>query len=145
MVGDTPEFRRYMIAVTPKGLERERVNQSSFHFFVGDSLRELGTPAPAGKSFAEYLDAQPPGKASLLAELRREPEIVSLLMGARLPPQTRFQEKPQYVVSTTTLMLLRGKALSLSVYGAYDGAADLDWIRTITVRWIDELQRLNSR
>lgn len=145
MVGDAPELRRYMIAVTPRGLERERVNQSTFNFFVGDALRELGPPVPTGKSFAEYLDSQPPGRASLLAELRRDPQVVSVLMGTRAPPQGRFQEKPQYLVSTTSLMLLRGKALNLSVYGGYDSPADLDWIRAITVRWIDELQRLNTR
>jgi hypothetical protein len=145
MVGDPPEFKRYMVAVTPRGMERERVNQQTFNLFVGDALRELGEPALAGKSYTGYLDTQPPGKASLLAELRRERELVSVLQGTRLAPQNRFQEKPQYVLSTTTLMLMRGKALNLSVYGAYDGPADLDWIRSITVRWIEELERLNNR
>ena len=145
MVGDTPELRRYMIAITPRGLERERVTRETFDFFVGDSLRELGEPAPAGKAYADYLDAQPPGKASLLAPLRRDPQVVSMLLGTRLPPQGRLQEKTQYLLSTTTLLLLRGKALNLSVYGGYDSPADLDWIRSITVRWIEDLQRLNNR
>jgi hypothetical protein len=145
MVGDPPEFRRYMIAVTPKGLEHERVSQSTFNFFVGDALRELGPPATAGKTFAEYLDTQPPGKASLLAELRRSADVVSVLQGTRLPSQGRFGEKPQYLVSTTTLMLVRSKALNLSVYAGYDSPADVDWIRSITARWVDELQRLNNR
>ena len=144
-VGDPPEFRRYMLVVTPKGMERDRVNAQSFGFFVGDALRELGESAPAEKSYTEYLDAQPPGKASLLAELRREPQLVSVLQGTRLVAQGRSREKPQYVLSTTTLMLLRGKALNLSVFGAYDSAPDLDWIRSITLRWIEELQRLNAR
>jgi hypothetical protein len=145
MSGDPPEFRRYMIAVTPKALERERVNRQDFNAFVGSSMRELGTPAPAGKSFAEYLDTQPPGKANVLAELRRDPEVVSLLLGTRVPPQGRSPEKSQYLLSTTTLVLMRGKALNLSVFGGYDSPADLDWIRAITVRWIDDLQRLNNR
>jgi hypothetical protein len=145
MVGDPPEFRRYMIAVTPKGLERERVTQTMFDYFVSDALRELGPAAPAGKEFSEFLDSQPPGKGSLLAELRREPSIVSVLRGARLPPQGRYAEKPQYVLSTTTLMLMRGKALNLSVYGSYDSPADVEWIRSITMRWVEELQRLNNR
>jgi hypothetical protein len=42
-------------------------------------------------------------------------------------------------------MLVRSKALSLAVYTAYDDPADLAWIRAMTARWIDELQRLNSR
>ena len=145
MAGDAPELRRYMIAVTPKGMEAERVDRSAFGLFAGDALREVGAAAPAGPDFMRHLDAQPPGRAALLAELRREPEVVSVLQGARLPPQGRFAGKPQYALFTTTLMLLRGKALNVAVYGPYDGPSDLDWIRSITVRWIDELQRLNNR
>jgi hypothetical protein len=145
-LGDPPEFRRYMIAVTPKELERQRVSRQAFNGFVVASLRELGEPAPADKSLTQYLDLQPAGKASLITELRRDTEVVSVLVGARLAPQGRSQPKPQqYLVSTTTLMLVRGKALNLSVYGEYDSPADIDWARAITVRWIDELQRLNTR
>lgn len=145
MVGDPPEFRRYMLVATPKGLERERVTAAAFSQLVGDALQGLGAAAPPGKSFSEYLDDQPPGKANLLAELRREPDIVSVLQGTRLPSQGRFDERQQYVLSTTTLMLLRGKALNVSVYGPLEGPADVEWIRSITARWIGELQRLNNR
>jgi hypothetical protein len=144
MVGDTPEFRRYMIAVTPKGLERERVSPAAFSVFVGEALRELGSQ-PAEGDVQKYLYAQPPGKPSLLAELRREPDVVSVLQGTRVPGQRRASEAPQYALSTTTLMLLRGKALNLSVHTLYESAADLDWIRVTTARWIDEIARLNYR
>ena len=133
-----------MIAVTPKELERERVSPQRFDQFALAVLRELGERAPAGKGFTEYFDQQPAGKPSLLAELRRDAEVVSVLAGARIQPQSRSQ-KQQYVLSTTSLMLLRGKVLSLAVYGAYDSPADLDWIRAITARWVDDLQRLNPR
>ena len=145
MVGDPPELRQYMLAVTPKGLERERVGAKAFDNLVGDALRGLGPAAPAGTPFSDYLDLQPPGKANLLVELRREPELVSVLQGTRLPAEGRFFDKPQYVLTTTTLMLVRGKALNLSVYGGYHSAADVEWIRSTTVRWIDEVQRLNKR
>src|SRR5205807_9947955 len=46
-LGDTPEFRRYMIAVTPKGLERERVSPAAFGVFVRDSLVALGSSPAA--------------------------------------------------------------------------------------------------
>jgi len=144
MQGDTPELRRYMVAVTPKVLERERLDRERFDGFVQGALRELGTPPPAGKTFAEVFDAQPAGKPVLLSELRRDPDLVSVLVGARVPPHPRSQ-KPQYLLSSTTLMRVRGKALSLAVYGAYETAADAEWIRAITARWIDELQRLNLR
>src|SRR5947208_12929017 len=143
-LGDLPEFRRYMIAATPKELERERVNAQRFGELAGAGLRELGERAPAGRSFTEYFDRQPAGKPSVLSELRRDADVVSVLVGARVQPQSRSQ-KQQYAVSSTTLMLLRGKVLSLSVYGAYESQADLDWVRAITARWIDDLQRLNPR
>ena len=143
-LGDTPEYRRYMIAVTPKGLERERVSPAAFGAFVRDSLAALGSP-PAAGDLQKYLDAQAPGKTTLLAELRREPDVVSVLQGTRAPAQRRSSDAPQYALSTTTLMLLRGKALNLSVYTLYENAADLDWVRATTARWIDDMARLNYR
>jgi hypothetical protein len=130
-LGDPPEFRRYMIAVTPKALERERFDRSRFDDFARAALRDLGEPVPAGKT-------------GLLQELRRDPEVVSVLVGGETPPQSR-SHKPHYVLSTMTLMLVRGKALSLAVYGAYETPSDFDWIRAITARWIEDLQRLNAR
>jgi hypothetical protein len=149
MSGDTPELRRYVIAVTPRGLERERVSTSAFNVLVGDSLRELGSPAPDA-DYVKHIDARPPGAMRLLSELRKEPEVVSVLLGTRLPAPPRasmFAEEkpPQYGLSSTTLLLVRGKALNLSVYTGYGSAADLDWIRATTARWVDELRRLNSR
>ena len=49
------------------------------------------------------------------------------------------------MLSTVTLTLIRGKMLSLSVHAAYEATADLDWIRAITTRWTEDLQRLNPR
>ena len=147
--GDTPDLRRYMIAVTPKGLERERVTTAMFGTFVSDSLHELDAVAQAEADYRTYLDSKPHGQLSMLAELRRDPEIVSVLEGTRLPSPPRgifSAEKPaQYGLTSTTLLLLRGKAINLQVYTVYDTPADLDWIRANTVRWIDELRRLNTR
>lgn len=144
MTGERMELRRYMIAVTPRGLERERVSAALFAAFVQDSLRELGAVAPQG-DLRKYLNSQPQGKASLLAELRKEPEVVSVLQGTRLPSQGGWGEEAKYLLSTTTLLLVRGKALNVAVYSGYDDAADLDWIRYVTERWIEELRRLNAR
>ena len=142
-VGDQLELRRYMIAVTPRGMERERVSEGAFKQFIGESLRGLGTP-PAEKDLVKYLDSRPSGATSLLAELRKDADVVSVLQGARAKGGGLF-ERSKYLLSSTTLMLLRGKALSLSVYTQYDDPADLEWIRATTARWIDELKRLNSR
>jgi hypothetical protein len=146
--GDTPDFRRYMTVVTPRGMEHERVGAAAFKAYAGDSLADLGPAAPAG-DFLKFLDDQPHGKASLLAELRREPEVVSVLQGTRLPGPERAsvfsRERPRYAISTTTLMLVRGKALNLSVYSLYEDAEDVRWIRVTTARWVDEVLRLNGR
>ena len=144
MQGDRPLLRRFMIAVTPRAMANQSVTTRQFDAFVGDVLRGLGTP-PAGGDLLEHLDAQPRGKTSLLGELRRETTVVSVLQGARLPDQGGFGEKPEYLLSTTTLLNLRGKALSLSVYSHYESPEDLRWLRLVTARWIEKLERLNAR
>jgi hypothetical protein len=144
MQGDRPELRRFMIAVTPKALEDQNVTVRQFEAFVGDALRGLGNPPPQG-DVLKYLDAQPRGKAALLGELRRDTTVVSVLQGTRLPARPGFGAKPEYLLSSTTLLNLRGKALSISVYSSYESADDLGWIKLVTARWIADLERLNGR
>lgn len=139
--GDTPELRRYLLVATPRAMERERVGLSRFRDFVGDSVRSLGTPAQPA-DLRMFLDAQPLGRAALIAELRRTPQAVSLLLGTRLAGQ---DAKSVYLLSTTTLLLMQAKALNVSAYAGYANDADAEWLRDTTLRWIDELQRLNTR
>lgn len=148
-VGDTPEFRRYMLVVTPREAERERITPERFQRFIGDALRDLGRP-PAGADYPKHLEEQPPNQLSLLAELRRDPAAVSVLQGLRLPPKKKpgmfsRAEPSRFVLSSTSLVLLRGKGLNLTVFTMYESPADLDWIRATTLRWVEDLQRLNSR
>jgi hypothetical protein len=146
-VGDNPVLRRYVIAVTPKGLENTRVNQASFQRMAAESLRELGSAPPAGMAYRAYLDGQPRGRPTLLAELRRDEDTICVLQGMRLPDPQQQQRarEPQYMLSTTTIMLVRGKALNVALYTAYASDADVDWIRATTARWVEEIQRLNLR
>jgi hypothetical protein len=145
-LGDSLELRRYVIAVTPKGLEDARTTLAAFHALAADSLRELGQPAPPSTDIRQYLDEQPRGRPGLLAELRKDQDVTAVLQGTRLPDVPRSREAaPRYLLSTMTLMLVRGKPLNLAIYTNYAGDADLEWIRGTTLRWIDELQRLNLR
>ena len=144
MQGDQLEAKRYMVAVTPRTMERERLTAARFGTYVNDSLRDLGTLPAAGADYRQVLDASP-GRLTLLAELRRDPEVVSVLQGVRIPNAASRPATPQYALSSTTLLLLRGKPLSLTVHGMYETPADLEWIRTVTTRWIEELQHLNPR
>ena len=148
MTGDQIEARRYMVAVTPKGLEHQRVSPDQFAAYVVDSLQGLGR-AVENPDLIKFLESQPIGKANLISELRKEPALVSVMQALRLPelPGTAFwqSKKPQYLCFTTTVFLVRGKALQLSAYTLYDSPADVDWLRGITERWMNELLRLNSR
>jgi hypothetical protein len=140
--GDSPEMRRYLLVATARAMERDRLGAEQFRAFVAESLRGLGNPvAPA--DLRKHLEALPQGQPSLLWELRRTPEAVSVLQGTRVP--TRPNAKPQYLLTTTSYLLVRGKALNVSAFAGYDEDADADWLRAATLRWIDELLRLNSR
>ncbi|HET7363023.1 MAG TPA: hypothetical protein VFJ70_05540 [Burkholderiales bacterium] len=141
-LGDSLELRRYVIVVTPKNLESARTTLAAFHALVADSLRELGSPEPPSTDIRQYLDSQARGRPGLIAELRKDQDVTAVLQGARLPDMPRSHEA-RYLLSTMTLMLVRGKPLNLALYTSYAGDADLEWIRGTTLRWIDELQRLN--
>jgi len=142
MTGDRMELRRYALAVTPARLERERVDAGLFAALVEESLRGLG-PAEGAADLAGRLAEARPGEARLLEELHRAEGRVSVLQATRLPPQGRFFERPRFLLFSTTVLLLRGKALQLTLYSLYDGAADLEWVRFATRRWVDDLVRLN--
>jgi len=146
--GDQIELQRYMIAVTPKGLERERVTDAQFATLVSDSLRDLGTPVQP-PDLVQFLESQPIGKANLLAELRKEPTAASILQATRTPPVAGpnfwSSSKPQYLLFTTSLLFVRGRALQLMIFGLYNAPGDLEWLTTATQRWVDELRRLNPR
>jgi hypothetical protein len=146
--GDQLEMRRYVLAATPKGAERERLSAEQFSVLVNDSARALGKPVEE-KDLVKFLEGQPIGLAHLLSELKKEPTVVSVMQAVRLPPlpgATMFADKkPQYQVSTTTLMLVKDRALQLAIFTMYEGPADADWLRTTTQRWIEEIRRLNAR
>jgi hypothetical protein len=145
-MGDRLDARRYMIAVTPRGLENQRVSPEQFDGLVAESLQDLGKPLQA-PDLIKFLATQPVGKVHLLTELKREPMAVSVLQATRVPdlPGATFWEsnKPQYLCFSTSLFLVRGKALQLKVFSLYDSPEDTEWVKTITQRWQDELLRLN--
>ena len=74
---------------------------------------------------------------------------MSVLQATRLPdrcPATHVLGIGHAAVSSASprrCSCVRGKALQLAVYTLYDGPADIDWLKTITQRWQDELLRLN--
>jgi hypothetical protein len=142
-LGDQLELRRYMAVVTERARERDRMSESDFKAFADDLVRALGELPPAG-DYQKYLESRPPGAVSVLAHLRKDADAVAMLQGSRSKGRTFF-ERSKYLLSSTSLVLLRGKAVVLTVVSQYDDAADLEWIRVTTSRWIDELKRLNAR
>jgi hypothetical protein len=147
MQGDSPAFRRYMVVATPVRLEEQRLEAAHFAGMVAEGMRDMGRPVPPD-DYIKYLDARPDGRPNLLAEVRREPEVVTLLHGAKMivRPATLFKnEESRYLISTQTALLLRGKMLHLVVYSHWEGRPDYDWVLSTTERWVEEWRRLNRR
>lgn len=142
-VGDAAELKRYMLVVTPGHLERERVNPAQFKALIDDAQRDVGVPGDI-VDYMKYLEERPQGRVSALAQLRHTPDAYSVLLGTRVT-SGGWLSKAQFLVSSNTLMLLRGKALSVSIYSTYETPQDIEWIRFATERWIDTLQKLNAR
>lgn len=140
-VGDTPALRQYLLVATPRAHERESASLSQFRAFAAEAVRPLGDPAQP-RDLRAFLDTQPVGRAQLLAELQRTPVMVSLLIGTRLPPR---EGEAQYLLTTMTLMLVRGKPLIATAYAGYGADVSEAGLRELTQRWIADLQRLNGR
>ncbi|MGH8688703.1 MAG: hypothetical protein ACREVQ_13450 [Burkholderiales bacterium] len=141
-LGDSPELRRYVMVATPRAAERDNLGLSQFRTYADDAVRALGKPSEPSDLRA-FLDKQPPGRAMLLRELQRETLSVSLLAGTRLPAE--HGDPVEYLLYTTTQLLLRGKIVSVSVYTRYSTDADLEWLLEETRRWTGELSSLNLR
>jgi len=141
--GDDLELRRYLIAVTPRATERQRLSNGEYAALLKDSMRGLGTPPAAGTDYMKFLKDRPPGQPHLLEVLRNDDQSLSILRGTMRPLQGAWREKPVFRLNTVTLVLIGGKALYVSAFSAYDSPADLAWIRTITERWVEDLRRLN--
>jgi hypothetical protein len=142
--GDAPELKQYLLIATPRATEQERMSLQAFERYVADGLRSLGTPIEG--DFTKVMEDRPAGEPTLIAEFRRDPDAISVLRAVRVPPSQGVLSwfKPsQYVLTSTSLVLLRGKPLTLSVTSGYESKADVEWLRTITLRWIDDLRRLN--
>jgi hypothetical protein len=146
--GDPLELRRYLLTVTPRTKERERMTLAQFGKLVEEIERNFDPAFVSPEDYRIYMGSRPAGQAHLLEKLRREPSRVSLLYGTKVPqpPPSIFREdKPAvFKLSTMTLALIGGRALYISAYSAYDSPADVFWIRGITETWVEELQRLNK-
>jgi len=146
-LGDPPDFRRYMVVVTPKSQEREHLSESAFQRLLEEARRAAQVPAP-GTDAIKLLEKQPVGKAATLIELRNDPSAAAYLQGTRLEPTKipslfKSEVRQNYMLSTTTLMILRGHAVNLAVFTLYNTPEDSVWVRALTLRWIEDLQRLN--
>jgi hypothetical protein len=143
-VGDSPELRRYAIIFTSRELQTARVTMAAFHAMVADATRDLGSPPDPKLELRKYLDAEPRAP-KLVAELRKDQDVMSIMQGARLPDPPRSKSEPRYLLSSRTLLLIRGKVLNLALYTSQNGQEDVDWLRAATLRWIEELRELNLR
>lgn len=144
-VGDSLDLRRYVLVATPRAAERSRVTTQEIAAIHKEAMRNLAEAPPAG-DYMQYLQGRTAGQAHLLALIRQDAQVLSLLQGTMLPrPQSRDDRPvpPVFRLSTTTIALIAGKALYLSVFSDFESPADLAWMRSVTERWIEELQRLN--
>jgi hypothetical protein len=147
-LGDKIEVNRFVMITTPRTYEQQRISADQFAAYARDSVGALGKPVQT-QDLIKYLEGQPVGRTSLLDELRREPAAVSVMQATRLNPLPGYtfweRAKPQYLVFTTTQLLVRNKVLQLQLFTLGDFMPDTDWIRVTTLRWAEDLQRLNPR
>jgi hypothetical protein len=148
MNGEPPEFKRYAVAGTAREFERLRATQEDFQKFVSDALRGLGEAPPAGSDLHKLLGAAPEGKPMLLEFLRRDASVASYIQGTRLAnPKRAWNDwdvkPPVLVLVSTSLAMVRGRPVNLSITISLEDPADIEWLELNTRRWLEQVQRLN--
>lgn len=146
-VGDSLQLRNYLLAVTPRSKERERMDAAQYATLVEESGRNLGIPPQGVTDFKKYLEGRPPGQPHLLADFRRDAQVITLLYGTMIPqPQAWWaaDKPPLFKISTLTLMNIGGHAVYLYAFSGYDTPGDVNWIKAISETWTEQLQRLNK-
>jgi hypothetical protein len=147
MTGDRPDFKRYVVAGTAREFERQRATAEDFAQFVSDALRGLGEAPPAGSDLRKLLGAAPEGKPVLLEFLRRDAAVVSYIQGTRLANTKRswsnWDSQPVFVLISTSLVMVRGRPVNLSITIPLEDPADIEWLEVNTRRWLEQVQRLN--
>lgn len=141
--GDELELRRYLVVVTPRATERRSVSDTEFAALLADSARDLAPPPSETTDYMKYLKEKTPGTPYVLAVLRNDAQTLGILRGVMRPLQGGWREKPVFHLSTVTMVLIAGKPLYISAFSTYDTPADLNWVRTVSGRWVEELRRLN--
>lgn len=146
--GDSLDLRRYLLVVTPRAKERERMTPAQFADLLATAERNIDAAFAPPPDYRLYMQARPAGQTHLLEKMRREPQVLSLLYGTMVPqPPPSFwrEDKPkEYKLSSTTLALIGSRALYISAFTIYESPADVLWMRSINATWVDELQRLNK-
>lgn len=140
--GEPPELKRYGVAATPREYEFLRATPQDFARFVGDAMRGLGEPAAADSDVKKVIGAAPAGAVILLAVPRRDAALVSFVQGSRVGG-ARWYDDEVFVLSATSLVLVRGRPLNLTVVTAFTSPADMEWLQFTTRRWLEQIQRLN--
>jgi hypothetical protein len=140
--GDTPALERYLLVATPRAMERDSLSLKQFQSHLARVAGALAAPAAPG-GVRDALAERRVGETVLLRELRRTPLLLSTLSATRLPP--REEGQIEILLHTSTLMLVRGKSLGVTVYTTLRSGADEAWLLDVTQRWTGELQRLNGR
>ena len=89
-------------------------------------------PAATPKDVLRTLNAE-------FVKALKDPKVAEQMLSS----QGGWNEKRQFRVSAMTIALVGGRALYLSAFSAYDSPADIAWLKTVSERWLEDLQRLN--
>lgn len=158
MKGEVPEYRRYMMVQVFRKFEQMTISGSQFAQFADKARREQGTLSEESKAKTQRLVNQAGREIlegyDLAADIRiGEPVSLGVFVDksdtiayATLTKyQVATEESKQDVVlaSAGCFVNVKSKILYLYIFGRYDDSKDLEWVRTTSGQWADQILRAN--
>ncbi len=159
-VGEYPEARTYILVMTDKLAEPYKLTASDFKevhtalqsgYLDSQEYRDdldnhiLQSKDKLNRQYSTTIDYQNEAMIPLGVFLKTPTSLgIAAYQAAKIgftPEKTTLLEQ----VIGTNLVLIKGKLLTIYVYTSYKSKADVEWVKSFSKQWIEQIQKLNSQ
>jgi len=158
MKGETPKAERYMFLQVYRRLENSGISGTQFSQLVGQVKQQQDTILEKAKDEVGPLVDKASGKfaddygISLklkigdlvpLGFFMEKSDAAGFASFGKIQGDADGQQLDSLLVSGISYVRVKGKLLYAYVYGKYETPKDLDWVRTTSTNWVDQILAAN--
>jgi hypothetical protein len=151
--GESPELSRYMFLQSPKDARPLDVSEAFFQQLAGEYKRQQAklfesVKAKIGleidKALGERYGASLRfGDQVPLGVFLDRPNVVGSAIFSKIQVSAAGSHRDELLVGAFSLMRVRERILFAYVYGRYGSQEDLEWVRSTSTAWVEQILHSN--